>query len=105
MELKAMQQMIHNFTTEKGINTEVSVRMLDLVSEVGELSKEILIGANYGTRKLDISEGFKSEVGDILFSLICLANEAEVDLEESLIIVLEKYKKRFINKGHIGSEK
>lgn len=105
MELQSIQKLVCDFTKEKGINTEVSVRALDLVSEVGELSKEILKGTNYGIEEFKVTEGFKSEVGDVLFALICLANEAKIDLEESLKAVIAKYEGRFASKGHLGSDK
>jgi len=48
-------------------------------------------------------EELKSELGDLLYSIITIANSFNVDLEEALNIVLEKYKKR-LNKGSAGSE-
>ena len=41
--------------------------------------------------------------GDLLFSIVCLANHYDVDLEKALEIALEKYKKR-LKKGSAGSE-
>ncbi|WP_420842737.1 MazG nucleotide pyrophosphohydrolase domain-containing protein [Fervidibacillus albus] len=45
------------------------------------------------------------EIGDVLFSLICLANQTETNLEDSLAQILEKYEKRFAAKGDVGSGK
>ena len=43
------------------------------------------------------------ELGDVLFSIITIANAFEIDLEEALNKVLKKYEKR-IKKGSSGSE-
>ena len=43
------------------------------------------------------------ELGDVLFSIITIANAFEIDLEEALNKVLKKYEKR-MNKGSPGSE-
>ena len=45
----------------------------------------------------------ESEIGDVLFSLICIANTLGINLEKSLIDSMEKYQKRFDKKGNIGS--
>ena len=42
-------------------------------------------------------------MGDVLYSLIVVANKLNINLEESLNLVLEKYKKR-LKKGSAGSE-
>jgi len=52
---------------------------------------------------LEYREELKSELGDLLYSIITIANSFDVDLEEALNMVLEKYKSR-LNKGSAGSE-
>jgi len=49
------------------------------------------------------TEEWDSEVGDVLFSLICIANETETNLEDCLKHVIDKYEKRFADKGDLGS--
>ncbi|RKD28858.1 hypothetical protein BET03_07170 [Thermohalobacter berrensis] len=93
------------FTKEKAINSRVDIRIIDLASEVGELSKEVLKGTDYGNKKFEKTKEWKSELGDVLFSLICIANETNTDLEECLNSVLNKYEERFKNKGDLGSSK
>ncbi|PCJ19510.1 MAG: nucleotide pyrophosphohydrolase [Candidatus Cloacimonadota bacterium] len=67
-----------------------------LVEEVGELSREM--NHNYGPKKKKSSEDqtdkTKEEVGDILFTLIVLANQMDIDLSDSLQQVLNKYNLR-----------
>lgn len=105
MKLSEIQDKVSRFSREKGINSTVNTRIIDLTSEVGELSKEVLKGTDYGSKKFEKTEQWESEVGDVFFSLICLANETDTDLETCLNYVLDKYEKRFLDKGNLGSGK
>lgn len=51
------------------------------------------------------TNGLDSELGDILFSLICIANESNTDLEYCLNYALNKYQHRFSSKGTLSSGK
>lgn len=104
MDVKEIQKRVELFTKEKDLNTTLDVRVMDLVSEVGELAKEVLKGTDYGKKSFTQSENWCSELGDVLFSLICLANTTETNLEESINKVFDKYEKRFAASGTIGSE-
>ncbi|WDV46812.1 MazG nucleotide pyrophosphohydrolase domain-containing protein [Clostridiaceae bacterium M8S5] len=105
MNLNEIQTKINKFTDEKGIKSNANIRILDLISEIGELSKEILKSTNYGEKKFTITDDYKSEIGDVFFSLLCLANETDVDLEDCLTKVIDKYEKRFESIGSVGSGK
>ncbi len=66
-----------------------------LTEEVGELSREVQ--HVYGTKKKKSGEAVRSlaeETGDLFFVLICFANAQGIDLEESLVSVLNKFKER-----------
>ena len=66
-----------------------------LSEEVGELAREI--NHRYGpkTKRADEPEGdLALELGDVLFVLIAIANEQNIDLEAALRGVLEKYEDR-----------
>ncbi|WP_026477816.1 MazG nucleotide pyrophosphohydrolase domain-containing protein [Alkaliphilus transvaalensis] len=104
MELKDIQNKVEVFIKNNNLDATVEVRVLDLVSEVGELAKEVLKGSNYGKKSLALSDEWEKEIGDVLFSLITIANMTSIDLEKSLIVVLDKYKKRMEEKGHIASD-
>lgn len=62
-----------------------------LTEEVGELSREM--NAQYGEKpkKEEEEDKLESEMGDVLFTLICMANSLGIDLGESLAKVMEKY--------------
>ena len=58
---------------------------------------------NYGRDPYKYREEVKSELGDVLYSLITVANTFDIDLEEALLEVVGKYEKR-LKKGSAGSE-
>ena len=79
-------------------------RYIDLVSEIGELGKELLKGSDYHKSSLHLSESTAEEMGDCLFSIIALCQELSIDPASALDLVLEKYKQRFAVKQGIGSD-
>lgn len=101
--MKELQERIKKFCKEHNLESPVEHRVLDAMSELGEVAKEILKMSDYGRKKIRYREELKSELGDLLYSIITIANSFDVDLEEALNLVLEKYKKR-LNKGSAGSE-
>jgi len=103
MTIKQLQEEVEIFVKKNHLDSSLEFRVLDLNSEVGEVSKEILKMTNYGKSDLDINKGIKYELGDVLYSLITVANKLNIDLEDALKLVLEKYKKR-LKKGSAGSE-
>lgn len=103
MDLSVIQEKVNGFTKDKGITTGVEVRIADLASEVGELAKEVLKGTGYGKKQFSNTEGWENEIGDVLFSLICIANETDTSLEQCIKSALVKYEKRFMQSGHLDS--
>ena len=101
--MKQIQEKVKKFCKENDLESSMEHRVLDLTSEIGELAKEVLKMTDYGSKEFQFREEAKAEIGDVLFSLITVANSLDVDLEESLDLVLEKYKKR-LKKGSAGSE-
>lgn len=101
-----MQNKVQEFNKLRNCHTEkmpVSARVLDIQSEVGELAKEVLKNTKYGTKDFVLSDDFELELGDVLYSLLSLADETGVDAEASLDRVLAKYKKRIENNDNMGS--
>ena len=98
-----LQKRVAEFVEAKGLDTDVAHRVLDLVSEIGEVSKEVLKSTQYGMAGFQKSENWEEELGDALFSLICVANATGVDLEEALSKVLTKYQNRIKWKKDAGS--
>ena len=66
-----------------------------LMEEVGELAREL--NHRYGSKPKKPEEPDQElamELADILFLLLVMANEQEIDLDEALTRVLEKYRSR-----------
>jgi len=101
--MKDYQTKIKKFCKNNNLESPAEHRVLDLMSEVGEVAKEILKMSDYGRQPVKYRSEIKNEIGDVLFSLITIANSFDIDLEEALKIVLDKYKKR-LKKGSAVSE-
>ena len=86
---------------DQWINT-IGIRYFDpltntavLMEEVGEVAR--IMSRKYGEQSFkesDKSIDLGDEMADVLFVLMCLANQCGVDLEQSLIKNLEKKTKR-----------
>ena len=103
MELKDVQVLTKEMMEKYKLSGNAEINYIDLTSEIGELGKELLKATDYGTKALQITDNAELEIGDVLFSLTCLSNNLGIDMEESFNNVMQKYKKRFEEKGHIGS--
>ena len=68
--------------------------LAQLMEEVGELAR--VISRTYGDQSFKEGENsaIEEEMADILFVLICLANQTGVDLNQALLASLEKKTKR-----------
>ena len=98
-----LQKRVRSFVESHHLQVDVKHRVLDLASEVGELSKEVLKSTNYGKKKFSPSSNWSTELGDITFVLVCLANTTGVDLEKALSSALKKYRTRAKKTKQIGS--
>lgn len=102
--MSSWQQDAANFAKKHNLSHSPSVYALDLMSELGEVAKEILHASNYG--KLpnpQFDEKIAGELGDVLYTLCLLGTAVNVNLEEALTQTLQKYEARWQEKGHIGS--
>lgn len=66
-----------------------------LTEEVGEVAREY--NHRFGAKKKKASEGEADlglELADVLFLLVCMANQQGIDLSEALRRTLEKYRVR-----------
>ena len=101
-----MQNKVSEFNKLRNCHTEpmpAMARVLDIQSEVGELAKEVLKSTKYGTKEFVKTEDFELELGDVLYSLLSLADEMGVDAGSSLDKVIEKYRKRIESNDSMGS--
>jgi NTP pyrophosphatase (non-canonical NTP hydrolase) len=71
------------------------VNLARLMEEVGELARELNHEFGPKTKKADEPAGeIALELGDILFVLVVLANQLEIDLEDALERTISKYRVR-----------
>ena len=102
--VKNWQDRAAEFSQKRNFPHSPTVYVLDVLSELGEVAKEILLATNYGSQDAAMRPELSEELGDLLFSVCQLATAAEVDLEEAFTAVLHKYETRWQEKGHTGSE-
>jgi len=101
--MQDLQKKVQEFCNTHNLNTTPESRLIDVVSELGEVAKEILVASNYGKNPLEKNEKIEMEIGDVVFSVIALSNALGIDTEEALEKVIIKYTER-AKKGSIGSE-
>jgi len=102
--MKKLQKKVKKFIKKHKLEHKAEVIALDLVSEIGEVAKEILESSKYGKKKPKSTQHLKEELGDAFYSLINLANYFDIDLESALNLVLKKYKQRIKKKGTASSK-
>ena len=97
------QKAAYDIVERYGLMAQAHPRYADLVSEVGELGKEMLKAGHYGSVEIITNDAIALEFGDVLFSLAALANILGVDMDKAFNAVVNKYDERFRATGQIGS--
>lgn len=105
MDLDTLQEKVDHWIKTYGVRyfNELT-NMAILTEEVGELAR--VIARKYGEQsfKKGEKENIGEELADILWVLICLANQTNTNLTEELEKSFDKKTKRD-NKRHIENEK
>lgn len=96
------QRQVAAFVQEHGLETPAAYRLLDVVSELGEVSKETLTSTAYGEDP-GTARVSSDEVGDLLFAVLALAEELDIDAGDALEESLTKYEQRLEETGGAGS--
>lgn len=104
--LKQAQQTIDNWIKTNGIRyfNELTNTAI-LMEEVGEVAR--IMSRKYGEQSFKESDknvDLADEMADVLFVLICLANQTGIDLTEALDKNLDK-KTRRDSERHLNNEK
>ena len=97
------QQQVADFARAHDLLHDPATHALDLVSEVGELAKEVLRATDYGRQPARPGPELTVEVGDALYSLLALAQACGVDVELALREALAKLERRLAHHGDAGS--
>ncbi|NOQ25804.1 MAG: pyrophosphatase [Bacteroidales bacterium] len=106
MTIQEAQNKVDNWIKTYGVRyfNELTNIVL-LTEEVGELAR--IIARKYGEQSFkesDKNKNLEEEMADILFVLICLANQTGVDLNSALTKSLEKKTQRDSTR-HLNNEK
>jgi NTP pyrophosphatase (non-canonical NTP hydrolase) len=106
MTIEEAQKTVDNWITTIGVRyySELT-NMAILTEEVGEVAR--IIARKYGEQSFKESDkevNLADEMADVLFVLICLANQTGINLTEALRNNLEKKTKRDKDR-HSGNEK
>ena len=102
MEIKNLQTKVDNWIKEHGVRyfNELT-NMAQLTEEVGEVAR--IIARKYGEqsfKKSDEKISLDDELSDVLFVLLCLANQTGVDLQTSFDNRLNMKAKRDHDRHH-----
>lgn len=92
LTLKSAQQQVDEWIKTIGVRyySELT-NMTILTEEVGELAR--IMARTYGDqsfKKSDLEKNLSDEMADVLWILICLANQTGVDLEDAFRKNMEK---------------
>ena len=85
LTLKEAQEKVDNWIKQYGVRYfNKLTNFAILAEEVGEFGR--IVARKYGEQsfKKDETENTEEEMADILFVLICMANQMDIDLEEAL---------------------
>ncbi|MFB6119724.1 MAG: MazG nucleotide pyrophosphohydrolase domain-containing protein [Halobacteriaceae archaeon] len=96
------QEMVATFLRENDMEAPPAYRLLDLVSEVGEVAKGATESTDYGAAPAEVRVD-ADEIGDVLFSLLALAESLDVDAGEALAVAVAKYEERLSERGSASS--
>ena len=102
MEVKELQDTVDQWIKKHGVRyfNELT-NMAILTEEVGELAR--VIARKYGEQSFKESEkdgDLSGELADVLFVLVCLANQSGVDLEKAFQASIEKKTMRDSDRHH-----
>ncbi len=106
LTLKQAQEKVDQWISEIGVRyfSELT-NLAQLVEEVGEVAR--IMSRTYGEQSFKDSDekgSLSDELADVLFVLICLANQTGIDLDQAFRKNLEKKTKRDADR-HRNNEK
>jgi len=106
MTIKDSQKIVDDWIKQYGVKyfSELT-NMAMLTEEVGEVAR--IIARRYGEqseKESDKNKDLGDELADVLFVLICLANQTDIDLEAALKKNLDKKTNRD-SERHINNDK
>lgn len=95
MDLDEVQRKVDAWIRENGGYWDEMSLLARLAEETGEVAREY--NHRFGMKKKKKSEAettLEAEMGDVLFILICMANQQGISLDQALDGALQKYRIR-----------
>ncbi len=96
MTITEAQKFVDNWINKHGVRYfNVLTNMAMLTEEVGEVAR--VIARTHGEqsfKKTDKGKDLGEELADVMFVLICIANQTGIDLEKAFLKNIEKKDKR-----------
>ena len=96
MDLNTLQKKVDDWIKKYGVRYfDELTNMAQLTEEVGEVAR--IISRTYGEQSIKKNEELNDlgeELADVLFVLLCLANQTGIDLEKSFENKLKKKSQR-----------
>ena len=96
------QSRVASFVAKNELEAPAAYRLLDAVSELGEVSKAVCTSTGYGSDPEEVKVP-EDERGDALFALLALCADLDVDAGTALETSLSKYEDRLAETGDAGS--
>lgn len=102
MDIQNAQKIVDNWINEHGVRyfNELT-NMAQLTEEVGEVAR--IIARRYGEqseKESDKDKDLGEELADVVFVVLCLANQTGIDLQEAFDKKMEKKTKRDHERHH-----
>ncbi|MDN3493864.1 nucleotide pyrophosphohydrolase [Winogradskyella bathintestinalis] len=102
MNIKNAQKEVDNWINAHGVRyfNELT-NMAQLTEEVGEVAR--IIARRYGEqseKESDKNKDLGEELSDVMFVVLCLANQTGIDLQEAFDKKMDKKTKRDHNRHH-----
>ena len=98
MDIKSLQQTVDDWIKEHGVRYfDEMTNTAILMEEVGEVAR--IMARKYGEqseKESDKNKDLGDELADVLFVLVCLANQTGIDLEEA---IRKNFEKKTIRDG------
>lgn len=99
LNIVEMQNLVDRWIKDNGGYWEPLSMLAAITEELGEVAREINHLEKVKKKKENEPEkGLDTELGDLLFSIICLANSYSISLDNSIKLTINKYSNRDKNR-------
>jgi len=110
MELEVLQKKVDSWIKDYGVRYfDVLTNMAQLTEEVGEVAR--IISRRYGEqseKKVDANMDLGEELSDVLFVVLCIANQTGINLQESfdkkIMLKSERDKERHVKNPKLNKK-